>query len=65
MSKKYRKSPVDFRSNISKEDIVNAEQVLADNGIAKDKVQTVLQAVGYALLDLELYDEENDEHSTI
>lgn len=62
---KYRNTTIDFRSNISKEDIINAEQVLIDNGIEADEASTVLQAIGYVLLDLELYDEENDEHSTI
>lgn len=61
----YRKETIEFHSNISKEDIINAEQCLIDNGIDEDEVQIVLQAIGYTLLDLELYDEENDEHSTI
>ena len=65
MAHKYRNKTIDFRSNISKEDIINAEQVLIDNGIEPDEASTVLQAIGYTLLDLELYDEENDEHSTI
>lgn len=60
----YRKSTIDFHSNISKEEIINAEKVLIDNGISKDEAPVVLQAIGYALLDLELYDQENDEHST-
>ncbi len=32
-----------------------AERCLRDNGIDKDEVQTVLQALGYILLDTELY----------
>ena len=39
----------------SKEAIKKAEQILIDNGIEADEVQTVLQAVGYALLNKELY----------
>jgi hypothetical protein len=62
---KYRDYTIEFHSNISKEDIKNAEQVLIDNGIDKDEAAVVLQAIGYTLLDLELYDEENDEHSTL
>lgn len=62
---KYREQTIEFHSNISKEDIINAEQCLIDNGIDEDEVQIVLQAIGYILLDLELYDEENDEYSTI
>ena len=34
-----------------------AEQVLVDNGIEPDEADIVLQAVGYALLDAELYKE--------
>lgn len=62
---KYRETTIDFHSNISKEDVINAEQVLIDNGIKADEASTVLQAIGYALLDLEIYDEESDEHSTV
>lgn len=32
-----------------------AEKVLADNGIEEDETKSVLQAVGYALADVELY----------
>lgn len=38
-------------------DISNAEQVLIDNGIDPDEAKTVLQAIGYALLNEELYPE--------
>jgi len=58
---KYREKLLEFRSNISKEDVKNTEQVLIDNGIEPDKVQTVLQAIGYTLLDLEIYDESEEE----
>ncbi len=51
-------------TTISKEDVRNAEQVLIDNGIEPDEASTVLQAIGYVLLDVELYEKENDEHST-
>ena len=62
---KYRDYTIEFHSNISEEDIKNAEQVLIDNGIDKDEAAVVLQAIGYTLLDLELYDEESDEYSTL
>ena len=39
----------------SAECIKNAEQVLVDNGIEEDEADTVLQAIGYTLLDVELY----------
>ena len=40
---------------ITKDNIKKAERVLIDNGIEEDEVQVVLQAIGYALLDKELY----------
>lgn len=43
---------------ISKEAIKKAEQVLIDNGIEEDEADIVLQAIGYVLLDAELYPEE-------
>ena len=43
--------------NMNKEKIEKAEQVLIDNGIEKDEAQTVLQAIGYILLDEEMYPE--------
>lgn len=46
---------------IDKENIKRAEQVLIDNGIEPDEAETVLQAIGYTLLDEELYPEEDDE----
>ena len=42
---------------IGKDNIVRAERVLADNGIEPDECPVVLQAIGYALLDRELYPE--------
>ena len=47
--------PLKIRTNIFKSDIIHAEQILIDNGIEEDEAQTVLQALGYALLDAELY----------
>lgn len=43
--------------HIRKGDIEKAEQCLIDNGIEADEVCTVLQALGYILLDAELYTE--------
>ena len=40
---------------IYKNDVKRAEQVLIDNGIEADEASTVLQAIGYVLLDTELY----------
>ena len=47
---------VDFEMPpINKSKVEAAEKVLIDNGIEEDEASTVLQAVGYALLDVELY----------
>lgn len=35
--------------------IEGAKRVLADNGIENDETETVLQAIGYTLLDAELF----------
>ena len=40
---------------VSSEKIKKAEQVLIDNGIDSDEASIVLQAIGYTLLDTELY----------
>ena len=37
-----------------------AERVLIDNGIEADEAEVVLQAIGYVLLDTELYPEEDE-----
>lgn len=56
----YPGSPVvAFRDHIVfEQDVRKAEQCLIDNGIDPDEVCTVLQALGYILLDSELYPEE-------
>ena len=40
---------------VTPDSVKAAEKVLADNGIETDEVQSVLQAIGYALFDCELY----------
>ena len=52
-SKPIEKPPVR-----SPEQIRKAEQILIDNGIEDDEAETVLQAIGYVLLDEELYPED-------
>lgn len=42
-------------TDITPEHIRRAEQVLSDNGVEPDECRTVLQAIGYTLLDAELY----------
>ena len=42
---------------ITQENIKRAEQVLIDNGHDLDDAQNILQALGYVLLDVELYPE--------
>lgn len=43
---------------ISEDRIKEAEQCLINNGIEEDEAYTVLQALGYILLDTELYGED-------
>lgn len=40
---------------LDNEDIRRSEQVLIDNGIEPDEADTVLQAIGYTLINTELY----------
>lgn len=47
-----------IRVEVKRSDIDNAEQCLIDNGISRDEAQVVVQALGYILLDTELYPEE-------
>lgn len=53
----FRMGSTSGESGISPEQIQKAEQVLIDNGIETDEAQTVLQAIGYVLLDTALYPE--------
>jgi hypothetical protein len=43
------------RAEITSEDIVKSKQVLIDNGIEEDEADSVLQALGYTLIDTELF----------
>lgn len=45
---------------ITKENIKRAEKLLVDNGIEKDEASIVLQALGYILLDTELYEDKDN-----
>lgn len=49
---------IQITKTITKGDIRRAEKVLSDNGIQADEVAVVLQAIGYVLLDTELYPED-------
>ena len=40
--------------------INQTKKVLIDNGIEEDEAETVLQAIGYTLLNIELFPEENN-----
>lgn len=42
-------------TDITEQQIVAAEKCLIDNGIDVDEADTVLQAIGYILLDINLY----------
>lgn len=45
----------DIVSALTEKQIEDAKQCLIDNGIVEDEAETVLQALGYILLDVELY----------
>ena len=45
---------------VEEEDLKRTEQVLVDNGIEEDEAKVVLQAIGYALLNIELYPEKKN-----
>lgn len=47
-----------LNAKINEKQIESAEKVLVDNGIDSDEACVVLQALGYVLLDVELYPEE-------
>lgn len=51
---------IKINKEISREDIAAAERVLKDNGIEADEAMAVLQALGYAMLDTELYPKETE-----
>ena len=46
--------------SVTKEALQRAEQVLIDNGIEPDEAPVVLQAIGYVLMDEELYPEDQN-----
>jgi hypothetical protein len=52
----YAQCKQDYKKNIAA-----TEQVLIDNGIEEDEASTVLQAIGYSLLNTELYPEEEED----
>ena len=54
----YRNTICLKEMHITPRDIVSAEQCLIDNGIEPDEAYIVLQAIGYILLNVELYSEE-------
>ena len=55
---------ITISKDITLENIIKAERVLKDNGIGNDEASIVLQAIGYTLLDAELYPTSKDIEST-
>lgn len=43
--------------HLGKSRIKKGEQILVDNGIEEDEAETVLEAIGYAIIDVGMYDE--------
>ena len=50
---------------MTRECVKEALKILVDNGVDKDEAETVLQAVGYALLNMELFPEKAAEDAPI
>lgn len=48
---------IEINTTINEETIEKAIKVLQDNGIEEDEAYTVLQTLGYVLLDTELFPE--------
>lgn len=58
--KKWLNQTISLRqSQVDRIDLVKAEQVLVDNGIDPEEAYIVLQAIGYTLLNTELYPDNN------
>jgi hypothetical protein len=55
------KNYIVITSDTLKKNLAAAEKVLIDNGIEEDEASTVLQAIGYSLLNTELYPEEEED----
>jgi hypothetical protein len=55
------KNYIVITSDTLKKNLAAAEKVLVDNGIEEDEASTVLQAIGYSLLNTELYPEEEED----
>lgn len=48
---------IDSSKVITDDNITKSLQVLIDNGIDEDEAETVLQAIGYTLIDTELFED--------
>lgn len=48
-----------INKTIDDKKLESTKRVLIDNGIEEDEVDTVLQAIGYTLLDIELFPDED------
>lgn len=46
---------MNINADVTYEHIAKALKILIDNGIEDDDAEVVLQAIGYALLDVELF----------
>ena len=53
----WKVSEINLNDYITPEQKEKAKQILVDNGIEEDEAEIVLQAIGYALIDTELYPE--------
>ena len=60
--KSYKMITIDSSKVISDDNITKSLQVLIDNGIDEDEAETVLQAIGYTLIDTELFEDKPIEY---
>jgi len=51
---------IEINTTITFDNLLNTIKVLTDNGIEADEATTVLQAIGYTLLDTELFPEQEE-----
>lgn len=51
----WKVSEINLNDYITPEQKEKAKQILVDNGVEEDEAEIVLQAIGYALIDTELY----------
>ena len=60
----YRKRILEFRSNISEQDVKDGEDVLRAYGVPEEKVQPLLAELCQKVFDLDIYEPEQEDDAT-